>query len=383
MTFPAMRAAEQGGQPGSPFAAVLLSGVPLGALVVMKSGVIAYADGALESSLGLPADTLLGRALTSLLDGEYSVSTSELALAMAQPQARTLLVRLKAVGEGSTARRATAFVPPEDDLSRRHGCRAVYIKPSAAPLDAGAPDDGAAESGTAADERIDRLLRRLAHELKTPLNAIIGFSELLMMDQAARLQRAHRDTLQRILESAWYLNDLMDGMRDLACVRRDSTKVLLGPVDIKDVVRPAVEMLRQEALKRQIALGLVISPDAHTAIANRTRLEQVVVNLLANAVKYNRDGGTVTLETKRTHTGAVAIEVCNTGDGLSDAQLAGLFEPFNRLGKESTGIPGSGIGLALCHRLVELMGGTLSASSAIGVWTTFRLVLPAAELGVA
>jgi signal transduction histidine kinase len=355
----------------------------MGALVVMKSGLIAYAEGALESSVGRPADTLLGRPLTSLLDGEHSATTSELALAMAQPQARTLLIRLKAVGEGSTARPATAFVPPEDELSRHHGCRAVYIKPSAAPLDAGASDNGVSESASAGDERIDHFLRRLTHELKTPLNAIIGFSELLMMDPSARLQRAHRDSLQRILESAWYLNDLMEGMRDLACLRRDSAKFLLGPVDIQDVVRPAVEMLRQEALKRQIVLGLVMSPDVRAAVANRTRLEQVVVNLLANAVKYNRDGGTVTLETKRTHTGAVAIEVCNTGDGLSDAQLAGLFEPFNRLGKESTGIPGSGIGLALCHRLVELMGGTLSASSAIGVWTTFRLVLPAAELGVA
>lgn len=370
--------ADQGMQSPSSLAAVLMARAPVGALLVMKSGVIAYADGAVEASIGEGAGSVCGRALVSLMDDEKGTGASELTNALSQPQACAVLVRLRPACSGEPSRSVTAFVQAEDEVSRRQGYRAVYFKPATASLD-DAPVGEARSESARVNERVDSLLARISHEVKTPLNAVIGFAELLRSEDVPMQKCSQSDKLRKILESAWYLNELVDGMRELAELRRTSTSLQLAAVDVFGVLNHVMDMLRSEAFKRQIAIGLAVSTGVSMVRANKTRLEQVLVNLLGNAVKYCNDGGSVMVEVKCDSPGAVSVEVRNTGAGLTDAQLATLFEPFNRLGRESSMTPGSGIGLALCRRLVELMNGTLSASSAVGEWTRFRLVLRSAS----
>jgi CheY-like chemotaxis protein/two-component sensor histidine kinase len=161
-----------------------------------------------------------------------------------------------------------------------------------------------------------------------------------------------------------------------------SLRLTLEPVALPDLAQEALAMLEPAAEQSQVSLELSLSPQAEWVQADTVRLRQVLVNLLGNAVKYNRRGGGVVLRTRPAGVGELAIEVEDSGIGMSEAQLGELFTPFHRLGREQHGTPGSpgsqgtGIGLVICRRLTDLMGGTLEVSSREGEGSVFRLVLP-------
>ncbi len=258
-----------------------------------------------------------------------------------------------------------------------------------------------AQDQTAAAQREvqakSRFLARVSHELRTPLNAVLGFTQLLLTDAAAPSKGSGQRRLRHIESAGRHLLSLIDDVLELSRVEGDEVTIAMAPVLLAPVLRAAlalVEPLAREGGVKLAApgierLGLVV-------LADETRLRQVLLNLLTNAIKYNHRGGAVRIEARRcsapdaaadsavdrvgvSRPGAtvdmVRISVIDTGRGLSAEQLIHLFEPFNRLGAESTAVEGTGIGLAIAKTLVQRMGGSIEARSTIDEGSQFEITL--------
>ncbi|HEY9023883.1 MAG TPA: ATP-binding protein, partial [Burkholderiaceae bacterium] len=222
-------------------------------------------------------------------------------------------------------------------------------------------------------------LSNMSHELRTPLNAIIGFGQLLSHGDAAGAgPERNRAFVQHIVDAGNHLLTLINEILNLAQIESGKVSISLEPVELREVLDECHALTRTASAQRGIRLvfpgepGLVVSAD-------RTRLKQVLLNLLSNAVKYNREHGAVIVECTAGDQGKVRIAVQDTGAGLTPEQLRSLFQPFNRLGRDKTSIEGSGIGLVLTKRLVELMGGSIGVHSTPGTGSTFWIDLRSAE----
>jgi len=220
-------------------------------------------------------------------------------------------------------------------------------------------------------------LSGMSHELRTPLNGILGFAQLLASDSLS-LTPSQKRSIDQILKSGWYLLDLINEILDLALV--ESGKVMLSrePVSLDDVMLECRATIEQQAQKRDINVQFPRFDTPCFVTADRTRLKQVLINLVFNAVKYNRPAGMVAVDVILKPPHSIRISVRDTGAGLAPAQLAQLFQPFNRLGKEGGAEEGTGIGLVVAKRLVELMGGSIGAESAVGVGSVFWIELSVA-----
>jgi len=218
-----------------------------------------------------------------------------------------------------------------------------------------------------------QFLARMSHELRTPLNAVLGFTQLLAAD--LRHVPSQHAQLEHIRTAGEHLLALIDQVLDLSRMESDQLPLALEPVSLPALLGEVLPMV--EPLAREHGVAIVRDEVDGVALADRTRLRQVLINLLTNAVKYNRRGGTVRLDAQHDGT-RVHVAVADTGRGFTAAQLAHVFEPFNRLGAERSGVEGTGIGLAIAKGLVERMGGRIGVSSEPGVGSVFALELPAA-----
>jgi CheY-like chemotaxis protein len=218
-------------------------------------------------------------------------------------------------------------------------------------------------------------LSSMSHELRTPLNAILGFAQLIESDTPPP-SAAQQRSLEQILKGGWYLLELINEILDLAQIESGKTLLLLEPVQLIDVVRECQAMIEPQARKRSIELRIAPLDGPGLVRVDRTRLKQVLINLLSNAVKYNRPGGAVDVSFGQTAPGSVRVNVRDTGVGLSGEQLAQLFQPFNRLGMETGDEEGTGIGLVVTKRLVEMMAGGIGAHSVAGTGSVFWIELP-------
>jgi PAS domain S-box-containing protein len=221
---------------------------------------------------------------------------------------------------------------------------------------------------------------RMSHELRTPLNAILGFAQLLDNQVARSLTPTQRDWLERLQQAGWHLLAMISDVLDLSRVEADTLKMNLQPLPVAEAVGGSAAMVQEAAWRRGIAIDIAVDPDA-AVMGDPVRVRQVLINLLSNAVKYNRERGRVEVRCRRAAGPLVEIEVADTGLGMSEAQQVALFEPFNRLGREGSGVEGTGIGLVIARRLAELMGGALRVRSSEGMGSVFTLVLPAAPPG--
>ncbi|MGO9949678.1 MAG: ATP-binding protein, partial [Steroidobacteraceae bacterium] len=234
-------------------------------------------------------------------------------------------------------------------------------------------------------------LSNMSHELRSPLNAILGFAQL-MESGTPSPTLAQRQSIDQILQAGWYLLELINEILDLALIESGKLSLSPEPTSLADVLSDCRGMIAPLALKSGIGLSFPRFADTPFVKADRTRFKQVLINLLTNAIKYNRAGGSVEVICTMSATQRTRIAVHDTGNGLSPEKLAQLFQPFNRLGQESGSEEGTGIGLVVSKRLTELMGGEIGAESTVGKGSVFwiemhatqapRLVAVATEHGV-
>ena len=217
-------------------------------------------------------------------------------------------------------------------------------------------------------------MSEMNHELRTPLAAVIGLSELMLRSQDPLTERQRR-WLTQIEQSGRHMLALSGDALDLARIDAGHLDLAAEPVDVQAMLAEALAMVSGAAATNEVTLLLQPGPEPGcTVLADPRRLRQVLLNLLSNAVKYNRPGGLVDVGLQ-VQPGTVAVQVQDTGVGLTEAQLQRAFQPFQRLGAERSKIEGTGLGLALSRRLAEAMGATLSLASAVGSGTTATLVL--------
>ena len=217
-------------------------------------------------------------------------------------------------------------------------------------------------------------LSRMSHDLRTPLNAILGFAQLLESDG---LTGDQRDSVRHILKGGEHLLELINEVLDLARIEAGHLSLSPEPVGVFDVVESIVSLIRPLAAQRSITIDdeAVRTCGGRHVVADRQRLRQVLMNLVSNAVKYNREGGRVQVTCERALEGRLQIKVADTGAGIPPDQLPMLFQPFERLGAAETDVEGTGLGLALSKALAEAMGGTLGVASAVDHGSTFWIEL--------
>ena len=217
-------------------------------------------------------------------------------------------------------------------------------------------------------------LSSMSHELRSPLNAILGFAQL--MESGTPLPTpGQKASIDQILQGGWYLLELINEILDLALIESGKLSLSLEPMSLSDVLLDCQAMIEPQAQKSGIHMSFPQFDSLSFVSADRTRVKQVLINLLSNAIKYNRAGGSVEVTCRALNAERLRISVQDTGEGLSPEKLAQLFQPFNRLGQEASGEEGTGIGLVVSKRLVELMGGEIGAVSTVGVGSVFWIEL--------
>src|SRR3989449_2301170 len=263
-----------------------------------------------------------------------------------------------------------------EELERRVEERKLELKSANAPL----PSEivgrrRAEEEAERANPAKSDFLSRMSPELRTPLNGIIRFPQLLELEVQGAEQR---ESVDHILKGGRHLLGLINEVLDLACIEAGKLAMSTESVLIDEVLRAAVDLIRPQAANRSIKVIEAGSADRYVT-ADRQRLQQVLLNLFSNAVKYNKEGGTIRAACEDGPPGRMCLTVTDTGGGIGLGMMDRLFKPFDRLGAEQTAIEGTGLGLALSQRLVEAMGGTLTVKSTVGEGTTFTAELQRAD----
>jgi len=236
----------------------------------------------------------------------------------------------------------------------------------------------AKEEAEQANRAKSEFLSRVSHELRTPMNSILGFSQLLEMDSSLTLKQ--KEGVKHILKAGRHLLDLINDVLDIARIESDHLRLSLEPINVHEIMRGALELVKPIAMQRKIGLQLNLAGDKKWYIlADKQRIKQVILNLLSNAVKYNHEGGILTFSCEEVEGKRLRIKIRDTGPGIPPEKMNRLFTPFDRLGAEQVGVEGTGLGLALSKRLVKAMGGEIGVESTVGQGSTFWVELSLVE----
>jgi signal transduction histidine kinase/ActR/RegA family two-component response regulator len=235
----------------------------------------------------------------------------------------------------------------------------------------------ARERAESASRAKSELLSRISHELRTPLNAMLGFTQALQGDPEVVADPARAERIKLMVKAGRHLAALIADLLDLSSIECGGVVVAIQPVELHGVCVDALALVACDAEAAGISLSLALQDDAAWVAADPIRLEQVLLNLLSNGVKYNQLGGHVRLSSRLEADGRIALVIEDDGIGMSTQQLASLFQPFNRLGRQASRTPGTGIGLVITAKLVELMGGQMEVTSVPEQGTRFVVRLPA------
>lgn len=228
-----------------------------------------------------------------------------------------------------------------------------------------------------ANQAKTEFLSSMSHELRTPMNAILGFGQILDMDN--HLQPEQKQSVQEILKGGSHLLQLINEVLNLSKIESGLISISSESITIEPVIKECLALISNVADKRNIQISY-LEHDNVIVCADRIRLKQALLNLLSNAVKYNHDGGHVSIKICPEGTDRIRLQISDTGQGIPSERLNELFQPFSRLGAENGIIEGTGIGLTITRRIVEMMGGTVNVESEFGVGSTFWIELPLVPL---
>ncbi len=213
-------------------------------------------------------------------------------------------------------------------------------------------------------------LSSMSHELRSPLNAILGFAQLMESETPPPTPR-QKESLAQVLRAGWHLLTLINEILDLAKIESRQVPISIEPVSLAAILSDCQSMFVQQAQQRSVTLVFPPAEMAYFVLADQTRLKQVCINLLTNAIKYNKPQGTVEVSCKPVAQGRIRVSIRDTGHGLRPEQQSQLFQAFNRLGQEGSGVEGTGIGLVVAKQLVELMDGSIGMQSQVGQGSVF------------
>ncbi|WP_284615638.1 CHASE domain-containing protein [Aquabacterium humicola] len=363
----------------------ILDHAPIGIVYADLAGRVREANPKFREMLGYKADALTGRTLAEFTHPDDRADDAELLVQ---------LIRADARPDGGAPTRRKRLLHRDGPLVWVQMTLSVLRDAAGQPQRLVAVVEDITERlklqdaergrqlAESANQAKSEFLSRMSHELRTPLNAMLGFAQLLELDRQPPLSAHQTEWTTQIQHAGWHLLDMINDTLDLSRIEAGTLRLETVPVDLAPLLRLCVAMVEPSAGRRGILLREHVDPAARTVQADPTRLKQVLTNLLSNAIKYNVERGRVDVETVRGADGLIEIRVTDTGQGLSEVQVAELFQPFNRLGREHSNIEGTGIGLVISRRLAELMGGSLRASSRLGLGSTFVLSLPTAALEV-
>jgi PAS domain S-box-containing protein len=355
----------------------IVDAVPLGVIFMDPRGHLLECNPSFSRMMRRQPQELLGRSVLDFIDADHTAAIRDLRQSLARSETDHVVdtVQLQVPGAEPIVARvsATALRDPQGRMVRMVGV--VEDITERLRLEA---SEHALDRAEAANRAKSEFLSRMSHELRTPLNAMIGFAQLLGLDREPTLASHQQEWTQQIQRAGWHLLELINETLDLARIESGAVLLATTALEVEPLVGACESMVAGSASERGVSVVRSIEPQGLAVLADPTRLRQVLTNLLSNAIKYNREGGSVQVAAHAMGPALVAIEVRDTGLGMTDSQLGALFQPYNRLGRERTVIEGTGIGLVIARRLTELMGGTLEVTSAAGSGSTFRLTLPAA-----
>ncbi len=223
-------------------------------------------------------------------------------------------------------------------------------------------------------------LSRMSHELRTPLNAIIGFSQLLVMEDD--LDKEHKDSVNEINKAGNHLLFLVNDLIDISRIENDVDFLNIQANNLSTLLQDSISLIKPIQAKHGISIEVDIKNSENlSVIVDSTAIKQVFINIITNAIKYNKENGTIKISCKNDNSNA-QIDITDSGIGISQDKLDAIFEPFNRLGKEYTNIEGTGIGLYVTKKLLYEMQGSISASSELNVGSTFTIKIPLSVIDV-
>jgi PAS domain S-box-containing protein len=348
---------------------------------VDKHHIYTYVNERLADALGRPASTMIGRSIQEVLGAQRA---TEVTAALEQAAGGQAVVAERRYIHAGTGQRldleVTHVVGPAQPDGQRTGYGFGIDITARKRAEEGLI--AARDEAERANRAKSQFLAQMSHELRTPLNAILGFGQLLESDAERVLSESQRGQVREILRGARHLLALINELLDLGRIEAGNLRLDTEPVPLAELADECLAMM--QALAAELGVQLLPPEGCAPALlvqADRTRLRQVLLNLLGNAIKYNHRGGSVALSCSVRGEGAAAqvrLSVQDTGIGFSESERARLFQPFERLGAADSGIEGTGIGLALSRHLVENMGGEIGAQSQPGQGSLFWVQLPLA-----
>jgi PAS domain S-box-containing protein len=367
----------------------LYESAPVGLVTLTRRGVVREVNRCGRVLLGDDADELAGGCLLDrLADPSRTALATALAASRTAPDGRTLELCVGTPAGDERILRAEVRPHPAGgdsvllaltDLTAQRRSEAELARARVVLAEA-----ESARMAQAAAEMANRsktaFLARMSHDLRTPLNAVLGFSELLQVDRAAMALPGVATQVRHIHEAGRHLLAMVDEVLDLTRVESGAVQLVMGRVPLGALLCGCRNLVTPLAAMRGVTVHVPVPGPDQDVLGDPTRLRQVLMNLLSNAVKYNREGGSIEVAVQA-DAARVAIAVRDTGHGLTPEQLGQLFQPFNRLGAEQRGIEGTGLGLVIAKQLVEAMGGSLEAQSTPGAGSVFTLHLQRADAG--